>query len=146
MAVAKGRQFWKGTSAEDLAEYLAAFSAAREEPVAEVVPLACAGCGGRTFRLEVDDDEGFARRSCTGCGVTHVMLDSGEFEDDAEPGEAACPCGGEEFELTAGFATRLDGEVRWVFVAGRCVSDGTLGVFTDWSIDYSPSRHLLTSA
>jgi hypothetical protein len=28
----------------------------------------------------------------------------------------------------------------------RCRTDGTLGVYSDWKIDYLPSTHLLTMA
>ena len=41
---------------------------------------------------------------------------------------------------------RADGEIRWVSVGLRCGSDGLLGVYTDWKIDYSPSRQLLEGA
>ncbi|MEU4676443.1 hypothetical protein [Micromonospora sp. NPDC023737] len=41
---------------------------------------------------------------------------------------------------------RNDEEVRWVSVGLRCTQDGTLGVYTDWKIDYSPTRQLLTGA
>lgn len=36
-----------------------------------------------------------------------------------------------------------DDEVRWVSVGLRCLTDGTLGVYTDWKIDYTPTAHLL---
>jgi hypothetical protein len=145
MAVTKRGQLWKGTSADDLGEMLTAYARSGAESMHEVVPVACGGCGGRTFRLEVDDEEGYARRTCSGCAGTHAMLDSAEQEDGAEPEECACPCGGEEFELAVGFARNPDGDIRWVFVAARCIADGSLGVYTDWSIDYLPAEHLLTA-
>ncbi|SPL94568.1 unnamed protein product [[Actinomadura] parvosata subsp. kistnae] len=45
-----------------------------------------------------------------------------------------------------GFALRGDGEVRWVSVGLRCLRDGSLGVYADWKIDYSPTAHLLEPA
>lgn len=74
------------------------------------------------------------------------MLDSSEYADDAELEECACPCGGESFNLAVGYQLRDSGDVRWVYVAARCVSDGVLGCYTDWKVDYSPSEHLLTLA
>ena len=66
--------------------------------------------------------------------------------DDCEFGEATCPCGGDLFGVAVGFSLLDDGEVRWVSLGLRCRSDGQLGVYTDWKIDYGPSRHLLDSA
>jgi hypothetical protein len=34
--------------------------------------------------------------------------------------------------------------VRWVSLGLRCVQDGTLAVYADWKIDYSPTGHLLS--
>jgi hypothetical protein len=62
---------------------------------------------------------------------------------DADPGDAACPCGGEIFNVAVGFALRDDGDVRWVYVGLRCTKDGILGVYADWKIDFSPTVHLL---
>ncbi|MFI5896109.1 alpha/beta fold hydrolase [Actinoplanes sp. NPDC051513] len=39
-----------------------------------------------------------------------------------------------------------DREVRWISIGLRCLTDGTLGVYADWKIDYTPTAHLLTSA
>ena len=70
------------------------------------------------------------------------MLDSGDYEDEAKPGDAACPCGGESFEVAVGFALRDDGDIRWVSIGLRCVDDGLLGVYSDWKIDYSSTDEL----
>lgn len=73
------------------------------------------------------------------------MLDSAECLEDADLESAAYPCGHEEFDVAVGFALREDGEVRWVSVGLRCRKDGRLGVYVDWKVDYSPSRHLLSA-
>ena len=39
-----------------------------------------------------------------------------------------------------------DHEIRWISVGLRCLTDGTLGVYTDWKIDYTPTAHLLAGA
>ena len=102
-------------------------------------------CGGTQFTLSIDNDEGFAARRCTSCGGSFLMLDSEAA--DADPGEAACPCGSEIFEIAVDFALGDDGghngDVRWVYLGLRCVKDDVLGVYADWEIDYSPTAHLL---
>jgi hypothetical protein len=45
-----------------------------------------------------------------------------------------------------GFALHDDGEVRWISVGLRCLTDNTLGVYADWKINYGPSDHLLSQA
>jgi hypothetical protein len=39
-----------------------------------------------------------------------------------------------------------DDEVRWISVGLRCLADNTLGVYTDWKVDYLPTAHLLADA
>jgi hypothetical protein len=145
MTVSQRGGVWKGTAASDLDEYLRAF-AAEGHAVAEVVHAACSACGGggAGFALALDDDEGVVVRRCRACGGQVPMLDSAQYLDDADLGDAACPCGNEVFDVAVGFALRDDAEVRWVSVGLRCHRDGLLGVYADWKIDYSPSRHLLT--
>ncbi|WP_346535488.1 hypothetical protein [Micromonospora sp. DPT] len=130
------------TAAAELDAYLREFEAGGY-PLAWVVHAACAGCGGSEFGVRVDDDAGYADRTCQTCGERWVMLDSADLAENADPGDAACPCGGERFDAAVGFAVREDGEVRWVSVGLRCRVDGVLGVYADWKIDYSPSGHLL---
>ncbi|ADB34668.1 hypothetical protein Kfla_5662 [Kribbella flavida DSM 17836] len=140
MVIERGRPWWQGTEAGDLDEYLRAFSHGQ---VCAAVHARCEGCDGSVFGVSVDADNGYAERRCVRCGATHVMLDSAEAAGDADVGEAACPCGGEEFEVAVGFAERVDGELGWVFVGLRCTADGVLGIYLDWKIDYLPSRQLL---
>jgi hypothetical protein len=147
MTVKKLGSSWTGSVAGDLDEYLHAFAAGGYR-VGEVVHAACAACGhgDAGFAMMLDDEEGAAVRRCLGCQAEEPMLDSVEFLDDAELGAAACPCGYEEFDVAAGFALREDAhEVRWVSIGLRCRNDGLLGVYADWKVDYSPSRHLLTA-
>jgi hypothetical protein len=144
VAIDKSGQWWRGTGAADLEEYLAAYSA-DNYPVGPIVHAACASCRGDTFTVLVDDDEGVAQRRCHACGDEFWMLDSQEHLDDAEPGEVACPCGCDVFKVAVGFALRDGGDVKWVYVGLWCTADGTLGVYTDWKIDYSPTSGLLTS-
>jgi hypothetical protein len=143
MGIDESGDFWRGTDSADVDTYLAAFTA-DGYPATTVVHAVCAACGGDRFQVRLDDDEGCAERTCAACGARSWLLDSAEYEEDADLEEAACPCGEEIFELAVGFAYYDGGEdVRWVYVGLRCVADGTLGCFADWKIDYSPTSHLL---
>jgi hypothetical protein len=146
MAIDRGGQWWTGSSPTDLVDYLQAFEAGGYAGQ-DVVPVSdCFVCKeNEGFRLRVDDEVGYADRSCASCGSRVVMLDSADFAEDATPEEAACPCGGEIFDVAVGFALREDGDVRWVSIGLRCRRDGVLGCFGDWNIDYSPTDQLRTS-
>jgi hypothetical protein len=41
-------------------------------------------CGGKRFRLSLDDTEGAAVRTCVGCDSEHPIGDSDEYLEDAE--------------------------------------------------------------
>lgn len=135
------RRFWEGQLHVDSS--LPGTFRRRAGPIAQSL---CGGCGSATFGLVVDDDEaGCAKRQCGRCGAEAFIGDSEEFWDAADPGEAACPCGGEQFEVGVAFSLRDDGSVCWITVGARCVACGVLGVYADWKIDYDPTDHLLTA-
>ncbi|MFI6231031.1 hypothetical protein ACIBCR_27410 [Micromonospora echinospora] len=127
---------------EALATYVREYRAGGY-PVHHVVDVVCRHCDGRTFRVAVDDEEGCALVLCLGCEADTALADSDDHLDDAELAECACPCGAETFAVAVGYALTGGGEVRWVSVGLRCLADGTLGVYTDWKIDYAPTAHLL---
>ena len=60
----------------DLHEYLRAFSAESYE-ISEF-RLARCDCGSEQFSLEVEDDDGVARRTCAACKKPHFNCDSEE--------------------------------------------------------------------
>lgn len=107
MAIDKSGASWTSFDAADISGYLKEFRAGGYE-VLDVRPLgACEGCGSTAgYRLRVDDEQGVAERTCAGCGSVTLMLDSADFIDDAELVAAACPCGGEVFDVAVGFALR----------------------------------------
>lgn len=143
MAIDKSGEWWKGSEAGDLAEYLREFRAGGYEVADIEIVGGCRACGSADgYRLRVDDEEGYAERSCVACRDVVQMLDSAQYADSANPGDAACPCGGEVFDLAVGFALREDGDVRWVSIGLRCRGDDTLGCYADWKIDYSPTDAL----
>lgn len=145
MVMERRGEWWYATSADDLDEYLRA-ATSDGYAVRRVVPATCAACAGGVFSVCVDDEQGYSERTCAACGDRFEMLDSADYEDESEAGDAECLCGEDRFDVAAGFAFFGDdesGEVRWVSVALRCVVCGLMGVYADWKIDYGPSRQLL---
>ncbi|MDG4782986.1 hypothetical protein O7614_25300 [Micromonospora sp. WMMD961] len=145
MAIDTTGTFWRGDNFTDLADYLREYQPGGY-PVARVREMICQRCGDKSFAVLADDENGCAQTRCLTCGDHALIADSADYWQDADPEECACPCGGEAFQVAVGFALRTDGEVRWVSVGLRCTEDGTLGVYTDWKIDYSPTGHLLIDA
>ena len=145
MTIDKTGALWRGEDLRDLTDYIRAFRAGGY-PVAQVKESICAQCAGTSFRVAVDDDEGCGQRTCVTCGDVAFIADSAHYWPDASPGECACPCGGEVFAVGVGFALNADNEIRWISLGLRCLTDGTLGVYTDWKIDYSPAAQLFDQA
>jgi hypothetical protein len=141
LAIDKQGKYWKGTSFADLDEYIRAYT--QEGYPAGTVKQSVCACGGASFQLEADPDEGCARRICSSCDKTEFIGDSAELWDEAEPETCVCPCKGVRFEIGIGFSLRQDGEVKWITVGERCLKCGVLGSFVNWKIDYSPTHHLL---
>ena len=144
MTIDKSGKWWKGTEFRDIAEYLRD-QTADGYPADDIVQSVCV-CGHTVFRLEGDQDEGCARRTCAACGTRAFICDSEVFWDEAEPAKLACPCRGRLFEVGVAFSKREDGDVKWITVGHRCVKCGVLGSFVDWKIDYGPTEHLLSQA
>jgi hypothetical protein len=145
MSIDKSGKWWVGTSVDDLKEYLEAFSADGYR-VHEFRPAKCK-CGGETFEVLADDDEGCAKRTCTSCAMGQFICDSEEYWSDATPEQWKCiECGFTSANVGIGFSLYEDGEVRWLYVGERCANCGILGCFAGWKIAYSPSKQLLEQA
>ncbi len=71
-----------GENQADLREELAGYSRANGYVVHHSADAVC-GCGGKRFRLALDDGAGVAVRTCSECGMTHAIGDSAEYMDDA---------------------------------------------------------------
>jgi hypothetical protein len=101
-------------------------------------------CGGKLFRLSVDDTEGAAVRKCCDCEIEHPIGDSDEFLDEAELEECACPCGGDNLEITVGVSLYADSDdVRWLYLGCRCPRCGLTAVYGDWKNEFNGYRELL---
>lgn len=105
---------------------------------------AVCSCKGRRFRLLLDDVAGAAVRICATCKKQHPIGDSADYLDEATLDECACPCKGETFELTIGVAL-YDGsrDVRWIYIACRCIKCKLSAVYGDWKNEYDDYRKLL---
>ena len=113
--------------------------------LAEHYADAACGCGGNVFALSLDVDAGVANRSCVACdGEAHPIGDSAEFMEEAEEEQCACPCGGEEFEVSVGVSLYQDSEdVRWLYLGCRCPKCGLTAVYGDWKNEFIGYRELL---
>jgi hypothetical protein len=135
-------EWFAGAHFDDLAEYLR--SADGDYPANRVEQSRCT-CGHTAFQLEIDDEQGCARRTCLSCRAIVLIADSAEYWDDADPGAAQCPCGEERFEVGVGFSLLADDDIYWITVAARCLGCGVMAVYADWKIDYTPTQHLFSA-
>jgi hypothetical protein len=128
MTIDKSGKFWKGQTRPTSTSWSPP-SVPADTPSSGWFTADVQDCGGTTFALRVDDEEGYADRRCVACRRVVHMLDRAEYVDDAHPEECACPCGGEEFELAVGFGmvdvanaegSRVGREVKWVGIGARC--------------------------
>lgn len=134
------KHFWTGDSPEDIAEYLSAFS---KIPNLETKPVVCSRCGGNTFTLRTDWNEGAAQAICTGCKAKKLLLDSAEIWEDCSPRPLKCPvCKTRIYNVGAGLHRRESGDLQWVYIGVRCAECGTLGCCVDWEIDYGPTDEM----
>lgn len=146
MAIDKTGKWWVGDKPNDLHEYLIAYS--EDGYLVDQFRLATCECGSVEFRVEADDDEGVARRTCVKCKMKHFICDSGEYWEDAEPEKWKCvECKSTVANVGVGFALYEDKkDIHWVYIGTRCSKCGVLGCFAGWKIGYGPSLHLIDEA
>ena len=143
MALTKRGEYRYGESQADIRDELLRYSQVNGYRIHHFADAKCA-CGGSTFQLKLDDNEGAAVRHCAACSQKHPVGDSADFLDDAELQECACPCGDEELEITVGVSLYADSEdVRWLYLGCRCPSCGLTAVYGDWKNEFSGYRDLL---
>jgi hypothetical protein len=127
----------------DISQELARYSAANGYPTEYVAEARCA-CGGRVFRLRLDDEQGVAIRDCMGCGKSHPIGDSADYLEGAAPEECQCLCEAYGFEITVGVSLYEDSEdVRWLYIGCRCPGCGLVGVYGDWKNEFQGYQELL---
>lgn len=136
-------KWWTGSEAEDIKEYLEAYS---EEgyPIDEF-RLAVCDCGSKIFFLEADIDEGVAKRICVKCGKEHFICDSEEFLSDAKLKKKKCGiCKHTEMNIGIGFVLYKEEDgVKWLYIGARCSKCNVLGCYGDWKVGYGPSKDVI---
>lgn len=144
MTIDVSGKWWVGDHAEDIAEYLVALKP-EGYPVHKVQMCHC-DCGSAAFRLKADRSEGAAMRICAVCGTEHLICDSAELWEEAEPEDWICAnCGSNTCNIGAGFSFYpakwfRQPDVRWLSLGQRCESCGVLGMFVDWKVGYGSSK------
>lgn len=143
MAIDKSGKWWVGGTPDDLQEYLEALS--EDSYKVHHFRLARCVCGSVEFQLEFSDTDGVARRTCAHCGNKHVICDSGEFWDEAEPEQWECvECKSTTANVGVGFSLYDDQvDIHWLYVGDRCARCGVLGCCAGWKIGYNPSLQLM---
>jgi hypothetical protein len=143
MALRKRGKYRYGENQADIRDEILRYSRGIKYLAHHYADAVCA-CGGRVFRLSLDDTEGAAVRSCVACAKEHPIGDSDEFLEEAELNDCACPCGNEEFEITVGVSLYEHSEdVRWLYVGCRCPGCGLTAVYGDWKNEFIGYRELL---
>ena len=130
-------QYWHGDEADDINDYLKAYSGADE---IDVKPVYCHLCGGFSFLHRIDSEEECIQVECSRCRKKKTILDCDKTWGFIKPRPIKCPeCRGKKFNLRVGFVRRENGSVRWVYIGTRCVRCGLLGSPLDWKISYEPT-------
>lgn len=143
MAIDSSGKWWIGSQPTDLHKYLKAYS--EDTYPVHRFRLATCECGSVEFRVESDDNEGTARRTCAKCRLKQFICDSGEFWEDAEPQKWKCvECNCKAANVGVGFALyKTKKDVHWLYVGVRCSKCGVLGCVAAWKVGYSPSFQLI---
>ncbi|SRR5579871_6118953 len=144
MALRKRGKWRYGDSQADIRDEILRYSKQVTYLAQHYADAVCGDCGGKLFKLLLDHTQCVAVRVCVACGDEHPIGDSDEFMKDAEFDECACPCGNEEFEITAGVSLYEGSEdVKWLYLACRCPKCGLTAVYGDWKNEFPGYRELL---
>ena len=146
MTIDKSGKWWTGSEPDDLHEYLTALTASAHK--IDEFRLSNCECGSLVFALDVDQDEGVARRKCEQCKREHFLCDSAEYYEGQRLKRYRCvTCKSRVVNVGVGYSLYEDKQgVRWLYVGNRCTGCGTLGSMVDWKVAYEPSQQLLDAA
>ena len=143
MALIKRGKYWYGDSQADIRAELLRYSNANAYVARHFADAHCK-CGGKVFRLGLDERQGVAVRLCVACGTEHPIGDSDEFLEEAELEGCACPCGHEEFEITVGVSLyEGSDDVKWLYLGCRCPKCGLTAAYGDWKNEFNGYQALL---
>ena len=144
MALRKRGTWWYGESQADIRDELLRVGKLSTYVPSHFADARC-GCGGRTFRLLLDEGTA-AVRVCaeTRCGQSHPVGDSDEYLEDAQLEACACPCGGEALEITVGVHLyEGSDDVKWIYIGCRCIACGLTANYGDWKNETGDYRRFL---
>ena len=150
MTISKKGNAYFGTNQVDIKAELSRYSKNNGYEIHHFKDVICA-CDNKTFTLHIDDEVCVACRTCTSCGVQHVMLDGAEYLEDAELYHAICTCEAEPFEITVGVnlysnQVGLSEDVRWLYIGCRCLKCNQVGCYADWKNEFNGFEKLLSNA
>lgn len=123
---------------DDLFAYVQGFGGGAGEAVTHIVEPECPTCGPTTFWMQCSEEDGVANRTCTSCKTSEYIGDSEQHWDEADTGDATCPCKKKVFRLALGYCADNDNDVTWMIVGAQCIACKTVGVYADWSVDHEP--------
>jgi hypothetical protein len=143
MALHKKGKWWYADSQADIHVELERFGELNGYIPTQFADAECT-CGGRAFRLALDENAGAAVRICSKCTNEHAIGDSDEYLEDADLQASSCDCGESVFEITVGI-TLYDNsdDVRCLYIGCRCLSCGLTGCYGDWKNEFIDYRELL---
>jgi hypothetical protein len=118
--------------------YVQEFGGGAGEEVTHIVQLQCDACQSTTFWMQCSEEEGVAKRTCTGCQITEFIGDSEEHWEAADTGDATCPCKKKVFRLALGYCADESDDVTWMIVGAQCIACEIVGVYADWSVNFEP--------
>lgn len=134
------KEYWTGTTENDIEEYLKLYS---ENDKLEVKHVVCHTCNENNFEVMVDQNEGAILIKCVKCKTEKILLDGEDVWENCEPIKGICPiCYEKVYNICVGLERRQDGNVNWVYIGNRCTKCGVLGSFVDWKIDYEPTDEM----
>jgi len=129
-----GKKYY-GESQADIRTFLEEYS--RNNYPTEHYADAVCFCGSNRFELLLDDVVGAAVRVCSSHAHEHPIGDSADYLDPAKLGKCQCPCGCNEFEISAGVALyRESSDVKWLYIGCRCTTCGLVACYGDWKNEF----------
>lgn len=134
MTLTRKGKHWYGSGDDDI------LRSSRASVNATVTPRPTTGlrsvCGSTLFHLFDDEEAGVARRDCVACGTAHLMGDSADYADEADPEAHECLCGSEALGIHCGVALYPDSrDVRWLYIGCRCPQCQLVGVYAEWKCE-----------
>lgn len=118
-------------------------------PTIESIAAGCPNCKKDKFELRLFKDEGIGVAKCLNCERNHLLLDSGDYWFDViqrgYPRVSRCTCKSTSFQVHFNYSFRDCGDVEHIELCSTCSSCRKTKRQMNLDIDYSPTRHLVTT-